>query len=394
MRSIAMWFAAVMIVGGLLSTSANSQGLANEPEAPSSSSEVSEGAGVSETGGSEAVPPVGEGQAGPPAEAGDVQERAVIRDHRVLPGGFTPSQTPPTPAPSGKAPLLMLPITPMTPAPAPVGQALPLPNYPTPTLNIAAVANAMRYDHKSLSTVVTVPPGLPLTQPVTISIGYFPSGVVGYGQYCQQRVTQTYASSNGNTFLCALPVMDGRQRRLHADITISEPKPGGGVYSYNVPVDMDLDPLYDITFGPLEFTLLNDCATLGDTHIKLGWKKPNRQLGEMDFTTSGGRMTVAPGFAWSAAEASLNKPLFQPELAFLSYGYSQYVGFEPSFGPGWTDDPHKTILAAGPIYTLTGNLIKGGLKALNDNFCSAYFEYKSTYTLRAYFGAPTVRDHR
>ena len=58
------------------------------------------------------------------------------------------------------------------------------------------------------------------------------------------------------------------------------------------------------------------------------------------------------------------------------------------------DDPHKTILAAGPIYTLTGNLIKGGLKALNDNFCSAYFEYKSAYTLRAYFGAPTVRDHR
>ena len=309
----------------------------------------------------------------PPNE--EIQERAVPR---FVPGGRLttpiPGGTPPT------SPKVMSPVTPLTIPPRPA--------YVGPTQDITAVANAMIWNHKSLTTLITIKPGLALTHPVTISIAYLSSAGGS------ERLTQTYMPSSGNSFLRNDPVGDGKPRRVHLDITLSEPNPAGGVYNYNVPVDLDLDPLYDITFGPLEFTLLNDCATLGDTHIKLGWKNPNRQLGEMDFTTSGGRMTVVPGFAWSAAEASLNKPLYQPELAFLSYGYSQYVGFEPSFGPGWTDDPHKTILTAGPIYTLTGNLIKGGLKALTDNFCSAYFEYKSAYTLRAYFGAPTVRDHR
>jgi hypothetical protein len=223
MRSIAMQFAAVMIVGGLLSISAISHGLADEPAASSSTSAVAEGAGVGATHGSEAIPPVGEGQPGPPAEAGEVQDRAVIRDQRTQSGPFTPSKNFPTPAPPGKAPQFMLPVKPIIPAPGPTGQALPLPNYTAPTVNIAAVANAIRYDYKSLSTIVTVPSGLPLSKPVTISIGYFPSGVAGYGRYCQQRVTQTYATTTGNTFLCALPEGDGQPRRMHLDITLSKP---------------------------------------------------------------------------------------------------------------------------------------------------------------------------
>src|SRR5207249_4100391 len=93
------------------------------------------------------------------------------------------------------------------------GQAKPIPLTP-PTQNIAAVANAM-----------------------------------------------TYAASTGNRFLRVDPEGNGQPRRVHLDITLSEPNPAGGVYNYNVPTDMNLDPLYDVAIGPLYFSLLNDCAT-------------------------------------------------------------------------------------------------------------------------------------
>lgn len=273
--------------------------------------------------------------------------------------------------------------------------ALPQPNNPPPTLNIAAVAHAMQYDYKSLSTVVTAPPGLPLTKPVTISIGYFPSGTDGYGSYCRERSTQIYGSSTGNAFLCALPDGDGKQRRLHLDITLSEPNPAGGVYNYNLPLDMDLDPLYDVAIGPLDFELLNDCVTFGDTHIKLRWMNPLREQGDMAFTTRGGKMTVVPAFAWGLQEVGLSRNLLLvPELVFLEYSSLEGVGgnHEPYFNPLYWDVQAHTILAPGPARK---ELVKGGLKALNDSFCSAYFEYGSTFTLRAYFGAaPDVRDHR
>jgi len=275
------------------------------------------------------------------------------------------------------------------------GHALPQPNYPPPTLNIAAVAHAMQYDYKSLSTVVTAPPGLPLTKPVTISIGYFPSGAEGYGSYCRERSTQPYGASTGNTFLCALPDVDGKQRRLHLDITLSEPNPAGGVYSYNVPLDLDLDPLYDVELGPLDFELLNDCETFGDTHIKLRWMNPLREQGDMEFSTRGGRMTAVPGFAWGLQEVGVSRNvLFVPELVFLEYSALAGVGgaAEPYFNPCCWDVQAHTILAPGPTRK---ELVKGGLKALNDDFCSAYFEYWSTSTLRGYFGAaPDMRDHR
>ena len=257
MRAFAVWIGAVLLLGGLESSTLVSQGLADEPAAPSRSSEVPHGAGVKEARGAEAVPPVVEGQPSPPVEAGDVRGRAGMHDHRTPPGTVTPS--PPTPA-SGEQPL-------------------PLPSNPAPTLNLAAVANAMRYDYKSLSTVVTVPFGLPLSKPVTISIGYFPSGVVGYGSRCQQRATQTYTSSVGNTFLCALPEGDGQPRHLHLDLTLSEPKPGGGVVSYNVPIDMDLDPLYDVAISPLDFTLIRGCTIVGADQIFLEWYAPDHSTG-------------------------------------------------------------------------------------------------------------------
>jgi hypothetical protein len=77
MRAITVWIGAVMIAGGLWGVSLISQGLADEPAAPSSASEGTGGAAGTETAGSDAVPPVVEGAPATPAEAGEVQERTV-----------------------------------------------------------------------------------------------------------------------------------------------------------------------------------------------------------------------------------------------------------------------------------------------------------------------------
>jgi len=303
---------------------------------------------------------------------GDIQGRAVPR---LAPGGMPPKLAPSTG--------LTMPPRPTPPQTAP---AKPIPLTPPPTQNIAAVANAMTWNHKSLTTWITINPGLALTQPVTISIAYLslmPGG--------PERQTQGYAASTGNRFVRADPEGDGQPRRVHLDITLSDHNPAGGVYNYNVPTDMDLDPLYDVAIGPLYFSLLNDCAFVGDTHIQLRWMNPIRQQGEMDFPTRGGRMTVVAGFAWSAQEVSVSHDLLlMPEFGLLAYSWLASALLDPTFGEAWDVQAH-TILAPGPTQTTT---IKGGLKAFNDNFCSAYFEYGITSTLRAYFGAPTVRDHR
>ena len=375
MRAFAVWVGAVMLLGGLYSSTLVSQGLADQPAAPSRSSEVPHGAGAKEASGAEAVPLVVERQPGPPVEAGDVQERTGIHDHRTQPGIVTPSR----------------------PAPPSDGQPLPLPNSPAPTLNLAAVANAMRYDYKSLSTVVTVPPGLPLSKPVTISIGYFPSGVVGYGSRCQQRATQTYTSSVGNTLLCALPEGDGQPRHLHLDITLSEPKPGGGAVSYNIPVEMDLDPLYDVTISPLIFTLITGCSIVGANQIDLKWAAPDDFDSVLSylfpsgthFATKERETFTIREFSWARSEvsaaANLHKVAVRYEqigLDLLGFPFGAPPGARPGFGPLENLVPGKTQRSnQGPV---------SGYHDSAD--CKATLDYTVTYIFRGYFGAaPDMR---
>jgi hypothetical protein len=254
----------------------------------------------------------------------------------------------------------------LTPSPGTRG-----PRYTGPTQDITAVANAIRYDHKSLSTVVTVPPGLALTQPVTISIGYFPSGVMGYGQDCHQRLTQTYVALIGNQFLCGLPEGDGQPRRMHLDITLSEPKPGGGQYNYNVPLDMMLAPLYDVSISPLTFQLFVGCALTNEIHVR--WYPPDSaSYRSFDFNTSGGLSAKRQigQFAWSRSETSAADNLHKVVVWYEQGGPSTNV-------PG----PSSENLIPGKTYGSNPGL----MRAVNDD-CQATLDYTVRYTFRHFFG--------
>ena len=385
-RSITLWMASLLLIqlAGCAGDSAKSP---------------------SDTGASSAVVLAEEGTGQPPASE-EVQERAVPR---VGPGVIGPAGTlksggalsqpvnpgltapvhPSTPQRAPSPPTLMTP-NPIIATQALFGQALPLPpNYPAPTVSIAAVANAIRYDYRSLSTIVTAPSGLPLTHPVTISIGYFPSGVAGYGQYCQQRVTQTYATSTGNTFLCALPEGDGQPRLVHLDITLSQPNPAGGVYNYNVPVDIPLDPLYDVTISPLSFQLIMGCSTIGANQINLNWYPPDKQGNQqtVHFATQERETFSIREFSWARSEVSASNNLHSVYVWYEETGVHCLPGlcFGPAPGHGGNLVPGKTFRSSPGLVNSYGSTTD----------CQATLDYTVTYTFRQYFGAaPDVRDHR
>jgi len=114
--------------------------------------------------------------------------------------------------------------------------------YVGPTDNITKVANAITTFTKGLTSLVRVAPSLALTQPVTMSIGF-------YSRCSGNRVTQVYQIGNNSplNFFDQAAECDGKPREMDIDTELTEPKPGGGVYSYALPVSkVILDPLYEI----------------------------------------------------------------------------------------------------------------------------------------------------
>jgi hypothetical protein len=261
-------------------------------------------------------------------------------------------------------------VVPFRPSPPVIG-VLPLPTCGVgPTEDLTKVGCAIQLKAKSLTTLIVVAPGLTLNQPVTISIGY----VSNWGG---NRITQTYVASTGNHFLYNDLAGDGKPRSLTVSITLSEPKPGGGVYNFPIQMNLMLDPLYDVTIAPLEFTLLSNCSLVGGNDVGFAWNSPDGAYHSWDFHTSTGQHTTISLFAWARTEVSASVNLHMPyALNFQSKTLKCSVpgacfvhGVDPSPGPN---------LVPGVTGQVEYNL--------NDDNgqCNAYAQYKITYQLRWY----------
>ncbi len=250
----------------------------------------------------------------------------------------------------------------------------PADRYVGPTANLTAVANALELRHKSLTLLLTVKPRLVLTNPVTITVTYSvpatstPDGT-GFRQY-----VQSYVASTGNRFLFNDAEGDGKPRRMHFLISLVEPKPGGGArqgWSYNVPVDVNLDPLYDVTISPLDFTLIDDCDRFGDSEIYFSWYFPDGTRKRVSFNASAGKTTTVGYFAWARAEVSASANLRMPAVGFSER------------------DPEIAFIAKPPppsnVNLVPGKtqLIKDVRQAENES-CRAELKYPIRYQLRWY----------
>lgn len=290
----------------------------------------------------------------------------------TIPATAAPAPTSGQPSPKGTAPLV--------PGVPSGGSKI---TYAGPTANITEVANHIQIQAKSLTSLVTVAPDLAPTQPVTISIAYLSPWIAAGNE----RKTQTYVPSSGNSFLYNDLEGDGKPRKVHLDITLSEPKPGGGVYSFNVPVDLALDPLYDVEISSLIFKLIKGCSNVGANQINLNWYAPEYS-GEgkyrtVHFATQEGETFNIQEFNWARSEVSAAANLHKVAVWYEETGI--HTGFGPFPGP-----PTENLV---PDKTQRSN--QGLMNSLGSTReCQATLDYTVTYQLRAYFGAPTVRDHR
>jgi hypothetical protein len=263
-------------------------------------------------------------------------------------------------------PLKPLPGTALTPsgmAPPPCGDGLPT------TANIIKVACAFQVKAKSLTTLVVVAPGQVLTRPVTISIVL--------GGYCPKVITQSYVASTGNHFLYNDCEGDGKPRRGRVDITLTEPNPAGGVYSFSlVPGNVVLDPLYDVTISPLKFTLLDRCGGRLEgsvNEIRFYWDSPDDQYHVLPFYLRKGEgATISTGFEWAGAEVSASANLHVPKIGFFELDALEKTD------PLYKLPPSNVNLVPGKTQTLSPTITD------DKKECRASVQYMMRYTLRFY----------
>ena len=252
-----------------------------------------------------------------------------------------------------------------------------------PTENLTKVINALSHRHKSLTTVITTAPGLQLTQPVEISILFIsPWGT-------NTRLMQPYQQKFGNRFVYQDPEGEGTLRHLRMDIWVTEPKPGGGHYSYSMTWQADLDPLYDLTVSPLAFTLLSNCDYIGNSEIRFRWVYPDAPQypawNRLSFTTTKGKTVSINQFAWARTELSASviasTNLHLPAIQWSEHDPHLGTDFEgrPSFSiaslPGKTQDFQFGLFPGQPY---------PGPEENRGNTCIARIQYRITNNLRTY----------
>ena len=269
-------------------------------------SEVTGDAPGKETRGSEAVPPEVEGQPGPPAEAGDIQERGLHQGTTPgLPKGGTASGPPS--------------------------------NFQAPTPSLTAVANAIRVTSKSVSVNLRVPANAPVTVPVEISVAYISPVHAG-------RLTKTYSPSTGTVILYHEAEGDRKPRPMRLDISLRELIPNGKFFSFSR--QFTLVPLYDIAISSLAFTSVTVCDLVsGANDILLRWTFPdNRAAGEIKFHNSLHERKRIPEFKWFGKEISTEANLREPSVIFNELD----IGIPADYNPPLTSGGSSLLLPGQP----------------------------------------------
>ncbi len=264
-------------------------------------------------------------------------------------------------------------VMPPPTAPRPTTMAPP-PTYVGPTADITAVANAISCSHKSITITCTVKPGLALTKPVTIGFGFINSAGV------LKVVTQSYVASTGNQVVFNDVESKVQPWRVVMNFTVSQDKLRLGDRGYSLTVPwwyFDLDPLYDITISPLQFTVLPDgCSYHESDSIRFEWYSPEGAKHAYSFKTRVGKRITINEFAWAGTEVSASAGLKYPnDYQFEDTDTLKKLRSGAQLGIGPPDFPLLPPSGAG---TRVETLDAFGAA------CSASVQWTLRYTLRKY----------
>ena len=208
------------------------------------------------------------------SEAGDIQERGV------LPGLVTPNA------------ILQRPEL----------------TVPAPTPSLTAIRNAMNVTSKSVSVNLRIPPNLPVTVPVEVSVAYISPAQT-------QRLTKTYSPTTGLTLLYREAEGDGKPRAMTLDITVRELVPNGK--SFAVSKQFTITPLFDVSISKLMFTMRSFCDTVGKNDITFVWSSPDGRMREIKFDAATHEGKVISQFSWGRRVISAQTNLVEPSMQFF-----------------------------------------------------------------------------
>jgi hypothetical protein len=265
-------------------------------------------------------------------------------------------------------------------APAFVGWAQPPPpteaplcNCSGPTAALTTLGNAIKVRSKSVTAIVTVPAGLPVTNSTDV-VPIPPSG---------DRLAQTYNRTAGNKFTIQFPEGDGRRRTETIQFELIEHTAGGPVFlRFSVPVT--IEALYNVTVGPLGFYLINDCDfTLGvfpedsEVEISIGDDRTNLPRIHFDDVRAFDTRTI-PQLARQLTEVSAASGIKIPDIQFMET--------DPPIPTDWgfSSWPAGPLLPMLPGVSRHVHIENHSTYLFPDEACNAAFDYDITINLLRY----------
>jgi hypothetical protein len=246
------------------------------------------------------------------------------------------------------------------------GPSSDVPHANAPTDNLRRLATALRLKHKSITGVLTVPPGLNLTARVEISMLWDEGGPR------PTRATQDYNNATGNRFIFPYPAGDSSIRKVANIATLAEFAANGEATPYAVRANVSIEPLYDLTVSALQFKMLSDCDTVGASEVNVGVRYADDQTQIYEINTYAGNTHVFTEFARAYQEIGQSSKFVKPIVGFIEQD-PRANGFDSAF------PPLGTPLLLGADYTFD-RLVT----AINDKYCQAAIKYSVSFRLREY----------
>jgi hypothetical protein len=277
----------------------------------------------------------------------------------TLVGSATPASAAPAPPAPHKGVVL------------PPAAEAPKPATPGPDDALTRLAGATVIRSRSVSTVVTVPAGLPVANRTDISI------LFGTGQ----RQTQVYDAAAGNRFAYDFDPGDGTRRTEEVAVSYAEHTPTG-VVPHALVTKVPVEAMYDASVGPAVFTLRSDCdfnlagLVPQDSEPKIHWSD-ERGEHTVEFSMRAFQQRTIPGIERTYSGITAKDGKREPVVSY--FDELDDLPDVPSPFPVTGSDGNGAPLVPGSTHTVNMQVA-----AVHDPSCIGSWKYTVTVHLQTY----------